>query len=63
MNTTPKEELLTLVSLAHYQRIALKKLGDDKYKYPEVEWILHLPKTIIAYNLEVLNVFVTEMRD
>ena len=50
MNNTPKEELLTIVSLGHYQMAAFKKLGDDKYKYPEVEWILHLPKTIIALN-------------
>jgi len=49
-NNNNTEELLTVVSLAHYQRVAMQKLGDDKYKYPEVEWILHLPKTIIALN-------------
>ena len=47
MNTTPKEELLTLVSLAHYQRIALKKLGDDKYKYPSQ--ITHLYSFLILF--------------
>lgn len=50
MNNKPKEELLTVASLAHYQRIALQKLGTDKFRYQEMEWLLHIQKTIVSLN-------------